>query len=100
MLVLGGLVIAFSRWKKFPVAAACQFDRRIPDSHDPRARSLPYDPFSRQPLLQISAWHCRLIGGMWIINLAYWGFNQNTSSARSPREASAKCRWASFWPPF
>lgn len=39
-----------------------------------------------------------ILGGLWVMNLSYWGFNQFIISARWPRATSRRRAAASCWP--
>ena len=98
LLVLGGLVIAYLTLSKIGGATGVSggFDelvRRVPDHFDMiLSRSNPH--FKDLPGISV------LVGGMWIANLSYWGFNQyiiqRALAAKSLAEAQRGVVFAGF----
>jgi len=74
LLVLGGLVIAYLTLDQIsggggPLAGFALLMRRVPDHFDMILS--PNSPYYRDlPGIGV------LVGGMWVANLSYWGFNQ------------------------
>lgn len=98
LLVLGGLVIAYLTLSKIGggagvVAGFIALTRRVPDHFDMILS--PASPHYRElPGIGV------LVGGMWIANLSYWGFNQyiiqRALAARSLAEAQKGVIFAGF----
>lgn len=98
LLVLGGLVIAFLTLSKIGngagvIAGFAELTRRAPDHFDMILS--PDNPhFKELPGIAV------LIGGMWIANLSYWGFNQyiiqRALAAKSLSEAQKGVIFAGF----
>ena len=98
LLVLGGLVIAYIALDRISggagaVAGFTMLTHRFPEHF--RMILPPNDPnYKDLPGLSV------LIGGMWIMNLSYWGFNQyiiqRALGAKDTREAQRGIILASF----
>jgi SSS family solute:Na+ symporter len=98
LLVLGGLVISFMALNKISGGAGVlagfhELTQRFPDKfHMILPRSSP----SYKDLPGISV----LVGGMWVMNVSYWGFNQyiiqRALGAKSIREAQKGIVLAAF----
>lgn len=98
LLVLGGLVIAWLTLGKIGGDAGvlggfAELTRRVPDHFDMiLARDNPH--FKDLPGISV------LVGGMWIANLSYWGFNQyiiqRALAAKSLPEAQRGIVFAGF----
>ena len=98
LLVLGGLIIAWLTLSKIGGASGVlggfsELVRRVPDHFD---MILSRDNPHYKDLPGISV----LIGGMWIANLSYWGFNQyiiqRALAAKSLAEAQRGVVFAGF----
>lgn len=98
LLVLGGLVIAFLTLSKIGGVGGVtggfgELVRRVPDHfHMILSRDNPH--FKDLPGISV------LVGGMWIANLSYWGFNQyiiqRALAAKSLAEAQKGVVFAGF----
>ncbi len=98
LLVLGGLVISYLSLSKIGGEAGvlggfAELTRRVPDHFDMILS--PDSPHYKQlPGLAV------LIGGMWIANLSYWGFNQyiiqRALAAKDLQEAQRGVVFAGF----
>ena len=98
LLVLGGLVISYLSLSKIGAGAGvlagfAELTRRAPEHFDMILS--PDSPHYKQlPGLAV------LIGGMWIANLSYWGFNQyiiqRALAAKSLQEAQRGVIFAGF----
>jgi SSS family solute:Na+ symporter len=98
LLVLGGLVISYLSLSKIGGDAGvlggfAELTRRVPDHFDMILS--PESPHYKQlPGLAV------LIGGMWIANLSYWGFNQyiiqRALAAKDLQEAQRGVVFAGF----
>ena len=98
LLVLGGLVIAYLTLSKIGGDAGIiggfhELVRRVPDHFDMiLSRDNPH--FKDLPGISV------LVGGMWIANLSYWGFNQyiiqRALAAKSLAEAQRGVVFAGF----
>ncbi|WNO53562.1 sodium/sugar symporter [Stakelama saccharophila] len=98
LLVLGGLIIAWLTLSKIGgdagvVAGFGELTRRLPGHFDMiLSRDNPY--FSDLPGISV------IVGGMWIANLSYWGFNQyiiqRALAAKSLPEAQRGVVFAGF----
>jgi SSS family solute:Na+ symporter len=98
MLVLGGLVIAFIALDRIsggagPLAGFLTLAHRLPDHFK---MIIPPSSPNYKDLPGLSV----LIGGMWMMNLSYWGFNQyiiqRALAAKSTREAQKGIVLAAF----
>ncbi|WP_296611699.1 sodium/sugar symporter [Sphingomonas sp.] len=98
LLVLGGLVIAYLTLGKIGgdagvIAGFAELTRRVPDHFD---MILSPDNPHYKDLPGIAV----LVGGMWIANLSYWGFNQyiiqRALAAKSLSEAQRGVVFAGF----
>ena len=98
LLVLGGLLIAFIAMNKISdghgvlVGFGMMLDQ-VPEKFD---MILSKDNPSYMSLPGVSV----LVGGMWVMNLSYWGFNQyiiqRALAAKSSREAQKGIAFAAF----
>ena len=98
LLVLGGLTVAFLTLSKIGGDAGvlggfAELTRRVPDHFDMiLSRDNPY--FKDLPGISV------ILGGMWIANLSYWGFNQyiiqRALAAKSLPEAQRGVVFAGF----
>ncbi|MGI9199725.1 MAG: sodium/sugar symporter [Woeseiaceae bacterium] len=98
LLVLGGLLIAFIAMNEISggrgvVAGFGMMLEQVPEKFD---MILSKDNPSYMSLPGISV----LVGGMWVMNLSYWGFNQyiiqRALAAKSSREAQKGIAFAAF----
>ena len=98
LLVLGGLLIAYISMNEISggagvVAGFKMLVEQVPDKFD---MILSKDNPHYMSLPGISV----LVGGMWIMNLSYWGFNQyiiqRALAARSNRDAQKGIMFAAF----
>jgi solute:Na+ symporter, SSS family len=98
LLVLGGLVIAYLTLTKIGagaglIAGFTELTRRVPDHFD---MILSPDNPHYKDLPGVAV----LVGGMWIANLSYWGFNQyiiqRALAAKSLPEAQKGVIFAGF----
>jgi SSS family solute:Na+ symporter len=98
LLVFGGLVIAYLTLSKIGgdagiIAGFTQLTRRVPDHFD---MILSPDNPHYKDLPGVAV----LVGGMWIANLSYWGFNQyiiqRALAAKSLDEAQRGVIFAGF----
>ncbi len=102
LLVLGGLVVAYltleqDRRRRRRV-------RRLRRAGPARARPFPHDPAEDRQRRHLQGAYCPgiavLVGGMWIANLSYWGFNQyiiqRALAAKSLPEAQKGVIFAAF----
>ena len=98
LLVMGGLIIAFLTLSKIGggngvLAGFAELTRKVPDHFDMiLSRDNPH--YKELPGIAV------LVGGMWIANLSYWGFNQyiiqRALAAKSLDEAQRGVIFAGF----
>ena len=98
LLVLGGLMIAWIMLDQVsggagPVAGFAELTNRVPEKFDMILS--PDDPnYISLPGISV------LVGGMWIMNISYWGFNQyiiqRALAAKSIHEAQKGIAFAAF----